>query len=509
MEPKSFPTYQLFLLGLCRIAEPVALTSPLPYAYDLMIYLLVDGDNNNNGNSNPTRSAAAFYAGIFVAAFSLAETLTAFWWGYLSDRIGRKPVLLLGCAGTILSLFVLGFAQSLWTAILGRALGGALNGNVGVVQTMVGEMVGWEGFEARAYAVIPFFFSIGCTIGPALGGLLAQQAGGEGVWGSLLRRFPYLLPNLACAGMVLLTMVLAWCALEETHPECRRGVVVGRQKQQQQQQQQPPDQDESSPLLTQSSNSTLNCPFTASAKPSATPGNAPTSLWNLNRNVKMLISAVCLLSAHTVTYIQLLPIFLRTPRDPAVPPYSPGGVGGLDMSLSTVGLVMGLNGTVGLAIQLLFPVCTEYFGLRRTLLVATYLHPLAYFSLPYLPFLPAHGGWRSAGLWVWLVARNVLSSFTYPALLLFIKRGTPDPLILGRVNGLVTSAGAACRTFSPALAGLLQSVGEHAHCSALAWWGSGVIAVLAAVQTWFVRLEDESVVSGEDVADGEGEGEGC
>jgi MFS family permease len=108
----------------------VALTSVFPYAYDFMQYLL--GAKTSN---------AAFYAGIFIAVFSLAESLTGFWWGALSDRIGRKPVLLLGCGGTMISLFVLGFSSNIWMAVLGRALGGALNGNIGVVQTMVGEMV--------------------------------------------------------------------------------------------------------------------------------------------------------------------------------------------------------------------------------------------------------------------------------------------------------------------------------------------------------------------------------
>lgn len=62
-------------------------------------------------------------------------------WGSLSDRIGRKPVLMIGCSGTMLSMVMVGFASNIWMALLGRALGGLLNGNIGVIQTMVGELV--------------------------------------------------------------------------------------------------------------------------------------------------------------------------------------------------------------------------------------------------------------------------------------------------------------------------------------------------------------------------------
>lgn len=84
---------------------------------------------------------ASFYAGILIAAFSLSEAMTGMFWGALSDRVGRKPVLLSGLAGTIVSLLIVGFARNYWVALLGRIIGGVLNGNIGVIQTMVGELV--------------------------------------------------------------------------------------------------------------------------------------------------------------------------------------------------------------------------------------------------------------------------------------------------------------------------------------------------------------------------------
>ena len=72
-------------------------------------------------------SNASFYAGLYISAFSFAESLTGMFWGCLSDRIGRKPVLLIGCAGTMLSMLVVGFAPNFWAALVGRALGGLLS----------------------------------------------------------------------------------------------------------------------------------------------------------------------------------------------------------------------------------------------------------------------------------------------------------------------------------------------------------------------------------------------
>lgn len=72
----------------------------------------------------------AIYAGMVTSAFAFAEFSTGVVWGRLSDKIGRKPVLLSGLAGTGLSMLMFGFAPNLPVALLGRALGGLLNGYV-------------------------------------------------------------------------------------------------------------------------------------------------------------------------------------------------------------------------------------------------------------------------------------------------------------------------------------------------------------------------------------------
>lgn len=128
-----FPTLQLFILGwqlalssllviltkttaICRVAEPIALASCFPYAWVMVKDFKVGAEHD-----------ASLFTGIFISSFALAESLTGLFWGGLSDRVGRKPVLLVGCAGTLLSLLVVGFARNFWVALAGRALGGLLS----------------------------------------------------------------------------------------------------------------------------------------------------------------------------------------------------------------------------------------------------------------------------------------------------------------------------------------------------------------------------------------------
>ena len=73
------------------------------------------------------KSNASFYAGIFISTFAFAESFTGLFWGGFSDRIGRKPVLLIGCAGTMLSMLMVGFATNFGVALVGRAIGGLLS----------------------------------------------------------------------------------------------------------------------------------------------------------------------------------------------------------------------------------------------------------------------------------------------------------------------------------------------------------------------------------------------
>lgn len=186
--------------------------SIFPYAYRMIeSFELTDNDTQ-----------ISMYAGMLITAFAFAEFSTGMLWGRVSDWIGRKPVLIMGLVGTALSMILFGFARSLPAAILARALGGLLNGNVGVLQTTVAELVTKKEHQPRAYSIMPFVWCLGSIIGPAMGGALAMPCESY-PWlfprGTLFDTYPFLLPNLVCVVVLVFGIANGVLFLEETHAE--------------------------------------------------------------------------------------------------------------------------------------------------------------------------------------------------------------------------------------------------------------------------------------------------
>lgn len=211
--------------AICRICEPIAFMSIFPYIY-YMIESFHVTDNDKR---------IALYAGMVTSAFALAEAMSSSLWGRLSDKLGRKLILLSGLAGTGISMIAFGFAQNLATALIARALGGLLNGNIGVLQTTVAEVVKNEAHQGVAFALMPTVWCVGAIIGSALGGGLADPVRNYPTLfapGTILDRFPYLLPNLICSVAVIIGIVVGILFLEETHEDMQDrkdyGLEIGR-----------------------------------------------------------------------------------------------------------------------------------------------------------------------------------------------------------------------------------------------------------------------------------------
>lgn len=206
--PRELPYKQLTILAICRFAEPIASTSLFPYLPEMI------------RSFNIPETDVAGWAGLAAAMFSLCQAFMGVPWGIFSDVYGRKLAILLGLTSTMLTSLLWGFSTNLGMAIAARALAGAGNGNVGIIRTVVAEMVPFKELQPRAFSIMPLVWNIGSIFGPTIGGALANplnvKPGDEVHNPSFFQRFPYALPNLVSAAFFLVGITTGTLFLEET-----------------------------------------------------------------------------------------------------------------------------------------------------------------------------------------------------------------------------------------------------------------------------------------------------
>ena len=111
--------------------------------------------------------------GLLLASHAAMQLLGAPLWGRLSDRIGRRPVMLITIAGTAIALLLLGFAQSLLQLFLARLLSGLFAANISVATAYLTDVTE-EADRTKWMGMIGASFAVGFTLGPPLGGLLTR-----------------------------------------------------------------------------------------------------------------------------------------------------------------------------------------------------------------------------------------------------------------------------------------------------------------------------------------------
>lgn len=195
------PKKQMAVLAMIALAEQTALNSISPYLPDMA---------STFPEVEP--SQVGVYVGTIASAFAFAQFVTNYYWGWLSDRIGRKPVILLGTILTAACLVAFGFCKTLWQAILVQAMMGMVNGNQGLVSTCLGEITDRTN-QSQAFTYLPVLYGIGGITGPLLGGLLIFE---RNPFTGNKSTYPYLAPNLVGAAILLVDFILTAVFLEES-----------------------------------------------------------------------------------------------------------------------------------------------------------------------------------------------------------------------------------------------------------------------------------------------------
>jgi DHA1 family tetracycline resistance protein-like MFS transporter len=155
-----------------------------------------------------TFGASPLMIGLLFAIFSVCQLVAAPALGDLSDRYGRRPVLVFSLAGTVISFVMMALAHSLTMLFLARIVDGLSGGNISTARAYVADVTEPKD-RARAYGLIGAAFGLGFIFGPALSGILAKIS--------------YTAPIWAAAALTLVAMVMAWLWLPETIHRAQAG----------------------------------------------------------------------------------------------------------------------------------------------------------------------------------------------------------------------------------------------------------------------------------------------
>ncbi|KAI1353432.1 major facilitator superfamily transporter [Xylaria sp. FL0043] len=501
----KLPAQQLAILAVARFAEPLAMTSVYPYLPEMIASFGVE------------KKDVAKWAGATSAVFSLAQSLTAVPWGRASDKFGRKPAILTGLFCTMVFFLAWGMSTSLKMAIIIRGLQGACNGNVGIIRTMVAEMVQEKELQPKAFSVMPLVWSIGSVFGPAFGGVFAKPAEHfPSIFGNsyFFNKFPFALPNLIGGVVFLISLSTATLFLKETLRSKQHsrdwGLILGRRiteafrdhplrRHQKLRRYSLQDAEASAPLLQ--ANGTSRSSRVTREKP-VTPSMSAV----FTRQTVINLVSYTFLALHSVAFDQVLPVFLNyptqehTPLNTSLPFFFSGGFG---LNSGHIGTIFTLYGIASGVIQfVLFPPLCARYGVLKCFRVCILFFPIIYFVIPFTVLIE-DVNWRYAALLVAMITKAFAVIIGFPCSTILLTNSAASLSILGTLNGFATTFSALGRASGPALAGVAFSWGVKNNMIGAPWWILGLIATVGSLPVWLIEEGEGPSAGSSDSSDTE------
>ncbi|KAJ9651281.1 hypothetical protein H2198_009435 [Neophaeococcomyces mojaviensis] len=482
------PKRQMAILAVIALCEQTALNSISPYLPEM-------------ASTFPEVNAGqvGVYVGTIASAFALAQLCTNFFWGWLSDHIGRKPVILTGTILTAACFVAFGFCRTLWQAVLVQALMGVVNGNQGVVSTCLGEITDRSN-QSKAFTYLPVIYGLGGITGPVLGGLLVFP--NNPFKPSQPNPYPYLFPNLVSAAVLLIDFGLAMIFLEESLEEAEDLPPLGKRVEN---------------LFT------WMWQFTSSTRPSYLRKASKKSVRNtedledepsddesdggphmpqllpnvdsdlkkkdvFNRDTILLLVTYLIFQLSNISFNSLYPIFAQADAPT-----------GRNLDPEEIGLSLGFAGVVTILFQVgIFGKLRDKMGNRWAYRAGLGLFVIAYLLMPFVGYKKeddGKSGLSSGVAWLWVEICVVLLIKTVAAVggltsaLLLITNSAPNHHVLGTLNGLAQTLSAAGRAAGPFLSGGLFTVATKVRPKgeALAFGVFGGIAFIGFLLSFGIR----------------------
>ena len=446
-----------------------------------------------------------FYAGVLASSYFLAQLLTSFPWGLLSDRLGRRPVLLYGTLCVTAATLVFGLSSSFSVALASRFLAGFLSGNIGTSKTYLSEEL-HRAHLARGLSALGFSFGFGSVVGPVVGGYLnrpAIQYPGVFSTDGLFGQFPYLLPELISIAIGLLSFTLAVKFLPESKAYVARQQALAEARREQNVaavqhiHDHAHDSELTSPIFASRQLSASSSIEANVRRPALPPNLSPESILSVCKRRQVLICTVTygLIALTFIIYDELFSFFFEA--DVAEQ--------GLGYSSARTGTYLGVTGVSLIVFQMLiFPWLVDRLGVMRLWKLSTAI------SVPYFLLFPLLSNLESVHLNEYVMfaiisvccfIRAAIGACSFTPLFMLINGSAPQSS-LGAVNGLGQTLAAASRTVGPLIGGGVWSLtiewGEWHHFVVYA-----IVGALCALTYCVGRKAEDRIVYSDDGADGQ------
>ncbi|KAF8842090.1 MFS general substrate transporter [Paxillus ammoniavirescens] len=423
------PWGQVNIVLFVLVAEPVSSACIFPFINQLIGELgITGGDDRKIG----------YYAGLIESLFFVAQAATILQWSRLSDFIGRKPVIMIGLLGLSISNFAFGLSRTFGTLVISRCIAGFLNGNVGVMKSIIGDITDHTNM-AQAFAMIPAIFCTGATVASLYGGALAkpQDRWPELFSGEFWANYPYFLPCAISGSFALLSFLVCVIFMKET------------------------------PII-ENQDDVLNVHDTQPI---------PIKTLMKTYSVMIPIANYGTLALVEIGVLVLLPLFYSAPIE----------IGGLGFPPSTIGLFLAVFGVVDGLVQALFVAkIINKIGAKKVFCGAVlFFYPLIALFPIMSAVVTAHGK-VGRMIWALLVLQLifiVLMDMSYAVIFVFTTRAAPNKYSLGTMNGLSQTTTSIARAIGPAVTTSLFAFSKEYNIL-----GGNLIYIILAVLTTVLVL---------------------
>ncbi|KAJ4001493.1 major facilitator superfamily multidrug-resistance, DHA1 sub-family [Lentinula boryana] len=397
---------QLAVLCFLRMLDPLNFTQIFPYINEFVSRMHLTEDPSQIG----------FYSAAFFAQesiFALCQLIAIYPWSSLSDRTGRRPVIIAGTLGLTFSTILFGVSQSFLAAMIARALAGLFSGNVPIIPTVLCEITDPES-ESFVFPFFGIFWPLGMILGPLIGGSLSNIAQKYPMFFDYpsLKTYPYFLPCLVIAAINFAGVCSAYFFLLEVHAHTREGEM----------------------------------PLSIYAK--------TLSMKELlsNRMIHCLCTSACFLSFVSTAFDVIFVLFC----------YTPILKGGLGLETSQIGYALAISGLSAAFFQLvLMPTLLRRVDHAKCYHFTIAVWPAVFLILPGLNIFARNSltgnnesldDHASAMLWIGIGVVLVFAKIgflPYTINTLLVKRYGPSASSLGASNGLLQFFICLSRSFSP------------------------------------------------------------